>query len=193
MTASTQADMDDDEAREGRAPAPAEGLAASILAFAALALVLIAPFATRAQPPGRAWYLAPVAWPLVCLGLTVIAGGVLVFRFARAWSAAPDRRAFRRQALRAFDGTPLAIEHALWFCLYLAAVGQLGFALASFVYLQFVVWRVGLRAWRWAMIAFLVTIGLVLIFRVGIGIWFPLAPVLRLLPDWVGNTLGGVL
>lgn len=192
MTASTQTETHH-EAHEDQAPAPAEGLAATVLTLVALALVVIAPFATRAQPPGRAWFLAPVAWPLVCLGLTLAAGAVLTFRFARDWRAAPDRAAFGGRAVWAFGGLPLALEHAVWFCLYLAAVSYLGFALATFVYLQFMVWRTGLRDWLWAGVALLVTVALVLIFRVGIGIWFPLAPVFGLLPDWMANTLGGVL
>ena len=41
--------------------------------------------------------------------------------------------------------------------------------------------------------ALLVTVAIVIIFRLGIGLWFPLAPVFRLMPAWVGNTLGGIL
>lgn len=180
-------------AGEEHVPSPAAGLATKILAFAALVLILITPFATRPRPPGRDWFLAPAAWPLTCLGLTVVAGAVLALRFWRDWQAAPDRAAFGREASSTFDGMRLALEHALWFCLYLYGVSYLGFALATFVYLQFVVWRVGLRDWLWAGIPLLVTIGLVLIFRVGIGVWFPLAPIFRLAPDWIANTLGGVL
>lgn len=192
MAASHDVDHGPD-AGEDQPSLPAEGLATTLMAVVALAFIFVTPFATHPRPPGRAWFLAPAAWPLVCLGLTVAAGAVFAFRFWRNWRSASDHAAFRSEALSSFGGMKLALEHALWFCLYLAAVSYFGFALATFAYLQFVVWRAGLRGWRWAAIALLITVALVLIFRIGIGIWFPLAPVFDLLPDGIAKTLGGVL
>ncbi len=174
-------------------PPEAEGFAATVLFAIAAILATLAPFATRPQPPGRGWYLAPVNWPLVSLGLVLLAGGILVWRHFRARSGAPDRAAFDRASLSAFDGMRGAIEYSLWFCLYLLGVSYLGFAIATLVFLQLVAWRAGLRGWKWVATAFLVTVGIVVIFRLGIGLWFPLAPIFRLMPAWVGNTLGGVL
>ena len=100
---------------------------------------------------------------------------------------------FRRQALWAFGGTGQALEYSFWFCLYLLAVSYLGFAIATLVFLQSIVWRAGLRGTKWVLTAFLITVGIVVVFRLGIGLWFPLAPIFRLLPNWVGNTFGSVL
>jgi hypothetical protein len=93
----------------------------------------------------------------------------------------------------AFGGMSGALEYSLWFCMYLVAVAWLGFAVATLLFLQFVVWRSGLRGARWVVTALLVTVAIVVVFRLGIGLWFPLPPLFKLLPAWVGNTLGGVL
>jgi hypothetical protein len=174
-------------------PPEAEGLAATVLFAIAAILMILAPFATRPQPPGRGWYLAPINWPLVSLGLVLLAGGILVWRHFRARARATESRAFDRASLSAFDGMRGAIEYSFWFCLYLLGVSYLGFAIATLIFLQLVVWRAGLRGWKWVMTAFLVTVAIVVIFRLGVGLWFPLAPIFRLMPAWVGNTLGGIL
>ena len=58
---------------------------------------------------------------------------------------------------------------------------------------QVTIWRSGLRGRVWVSAGIAVTLAIVVIFRLGIGLWFPLAPLFKLLPAWVGNSLGGVL
>ena len=174
-------------------PVEAEGMAATVLLVATLALIALAPFATRAQPVGKAWYLAPINWPLFSLGIAALAGAALAWRFFAAWRAAPDGSAFRANALWAFGGMGFALEYSLYFCAYLLAVAWIGFSIATFIFLEFVVWRCGLRGRKWVLSAFLVTVGIVVVFRLGIGLWFPLSPLLKLFPAWIGNTLGGFL
>lgn len=188
----TELEIVEDEL-EDIVPPPAEGVSALVFATAALVLLVLAPFATRAQPAGRGWYLAPINWPVITLGMTILAGSVLVWRFVASYRSASDRAVFRRDALWAFGGMPHALEHAFWFCLYLYAVSYLGFALSTLLFLQFVIWRSGLRGWKWVAVACAITVAIVVIFRLGIGLWFPLAPIFRLMPDWVANTLGSIL
>ena len=174
-------------------PPEAEGLASTIFLIVTLVLLILAPFATEPQPEGRGWYLAPVGWPLVSLGMAAFAGLVLAWAFLRDLARSADKGKFLAQAMWAFGGTPQAIEYALYFCMYLVGVAYLGFGIATLIFLVFVTWRAGLRGRRWVLTACCVAVGLVLVFRVGIGLWFPLAPIFRYLPDWVGNTLGSVL
>lgn len=174
-------------------PVEAEGMAATVLLVATLALIALAPFATRAQPAGKAWYLAPINWPLFSLGIAALAGAGLAWRFVTAWRAAPDRFAFRANALWAFGRTSFAFEQSFYFCLYLLAVAWIGFTIATVLFLQFIVWRSGLRGMRWVLSTLAVAVAIVLVFRFGIGLWFPLSPLLKLFPAWVGNSLGGVL
>jgi hypothetical protein len=178
---------------EETAPAEAEGMASAVLFAAALALIVIAPFATRPQPEGKAWFLAPVNWPVFSLGIAALSGGAMTWRFLESWRKAADRQAWRRRALWAFGGLSGALEYSLWFCIYLVGVAWLGFAIATLLFLQFVVWRSGLRGVRWVATTFLLTAAIVIVFRLGIGLWFPLPPLLKLMPAWFGNTFGGVL
>lgn len=186
--ASTEPEHDFDEA----IPAEAEGMAGTILFAAALILIVVAPFATRLQPAGKPWYLAPINWPLLSLGMAAVAGAIMAWRFAsvRRADSGPD---FRARALWAFGGFRGALEYSAWFCLYLVGVSFVGFGIATLVFLQFVVWRSGLRGRAWMLTALCVGVAIIVIFRLGIGLWFPLAPLFKLFPAWVGNSLGGVL
>jgi hypothetical protein len=86
-----------------------------------------------------------------------------------------------------------ALEYSAYFCLYLAGVSYLGFAIATVLFLEFVAWRSGLRGRKWVLSTLTVAVGIIVIFRLGIDLWFPLAPIFKILPAWVGNSLGGVL
>jgi hypothetical protein len=174
-------------------PPEAEGMAATTLLAAVLVLIALAPFATRSQPVGKAWYLAPINWPLFSLGIAALAGILLAWQFFAAWRAAPDRTAFRGNARWAFGGMSRALEYSFYFCLYLLAVAWIGFSIATLIFLQFIVWRSGLRGLKWVLSTLCVTVAIVIIFRLGIGLWFPLSPLLKRFPAWVGNNLGGFL
>ena len=177
---------------EEHVPAEAEGMAGVVLFLAALILIALAPFATRPPPAGRAWFLAPVNWPLLSLGMASIAGAVLAWRFVAAWRA-DGGETFRRNALWAFGGFGGALEYSLYFCIYLIGVAWLGFTIATLIFMQVTIWRSGLRGRVWVSTGIAVTLAIVVIFRLGIGLWFPLAPLFKLFPAWVGNSLGGVL
>jgi hypothetical protein len=174
-------------------PPEAEGMAATTLLAAVLVLIALAPFATRPQPVGKAWYLAPVNWPLFSLGIAALAGAALAWQFFVAWRAAPDRKAFRSNAIWAFGGMSQALEYCCYFCAYLLAVAWIGFSIATLVFLQFIVWRSGLRGLKWVLATLCVAVAIVIVFRLGIGLWFPLSPLLKQFPAWVGNSLGGFL
>lgn len=167
----------------------AHGLVAACFLLVALLLIALIPWATRPARIDKGWWMEPAAWPLLALGVVAIASGFEVARLVGAYRDAADRPAFVDRALWAFGGLRPSFEYALYFCIYLVAVGYLGLALASLIFLEFVIWRAGLRSWRWALAAFLFVVGLVLAFRVGIGLWFPLAPIYELAPSWFVNTI----
>ena len=50
--------------------------------------------------------------------------------------------------------------------------------------MQFMIWRVGLNTWSWRLAAALFVVVLVLAFRVGIELYFPMAPIFEYAPDW---------
>jgi len=177
---------------DGIADPVASGMAVLLLWLFALVMLAIAPLVTRAQPAGRGWYLAPVNWPVLTLGVALAAGGLLLWRWGRL-GRATGWRAFRRRAMSAFEGMGATLGYALAFVIYIQVIGWAGFAIATVLFVGFLFWASGLRGWVWALRGLGLSLGLVVVFRGLIDIWFPLAPLWRWLPDPVIRAVGGFL
>lgn len=177
---------------EGIADPLASGLAVALVWLFALAMLAIAPLVTRPQPTGRGWYLAPVNWPILTLGVALLAGGVLLWRWGWLGRVA-GWRAFRRRAMGAFEGMGATLGYALAFVLYIQIIAWAGFAIATVLFVALLFWASGLRDRTWALRGLGLSLGLIVIFRGIIDIWFPLAPLLRGLPDPVIRAIGGYL
>lgn len=177
---------------EGIADPLASGVAVMLLWLFALAMLIIVPWVTRPQPAGRGWYLAPANWPILTLAIALLAGGLLLWRWARPGHAV-GRRAFLRRAMSAFEGMGATLAYALAFILYVQVIGWAGFTVATVLFVAFLFWASGLRGWVWTLRGLLLSLGLVAVFRGLIGIWFPVAPLWRWLPDPVLRAIGGWL
>lgn len=162
----------------------AQGFTAAVFASLAILLMALAPWATRAAPIQKGWWVEPKTWPLLCLSVTFIAAAYQALKWGSTYRLADDREAYLSKSLSAFASLKPAFEYAAYFCIYLFAVGYLGFAVSSFVFMQFMVWLAGLRGWPWRIASALFIVALVLAFRVGIQLWFPMAPVFEHGPDW---------
>jgi hypothetical protein len=169
-------------------PREAQGLAAGVFAAGAALLIAVTPLATRAAPFAKGWWVEPRTWPLFCLGIVMLASLWQVAQWLRA-PAAPDGGAWQRAAW-AFGELRIAFELAGYFCLYLFAVTYFGFALSSFAFMQLVIARVGLRSWAWRLAAGLFVVAVIIVFRLGLGIYFPLAPIYeQFAPPWFIRTI----
>lgn len=184
----TDNDFVDDELEDHVEP-EAEGLALSLFVSFAALMIVVTPFATRPAPQDKGWFQEPMVWPLLVLVLAVGAG----IKPLRQFLALRSADGFGRRVLTAFNGSSRTNLQAALFCVYLWAISYLGFSVASLLYLQILFWLSGLRGGKWPFIAFAVGIAIITVFRVGLGIWFPLPPVMSIFPDWVGNTFGGYL
>jgi hypothetical protein len=168
-------------------------LVAVIALILALVLLVLVPFATSPAPDGRAWFLSPRKLPLLGL-LTMLSGAVfLTIDFLRRRAAAPDRQAFWQRAWSAFDGMRGACLYTLVFCLYVAALTYIGFALSTLIFGQICLWIARLRERRWAVWNFGFTIIVVVMLRAVMGLWFPQAPILEFAPGWFANSVGPYL
>ena len=178
-----------------QSPVPPEAQDAVGLALLLIALILLAltPLATRSAPAGRGWYLEPRNWPILTLLLVGIPAGVITVNLVRRGIAAADKPAFFRRALWAFRDLGAALEYSTYFIVYLLAISYTGFAVSTLIFGQVCLWRAGLRSTNWALANFALTVILVLGLRVGMGLWFPMAPIFHLLPAWIGNSLGTYL
>lgn len=184
----TDNDFVDDELEDHVKP-EAEGLALSLFGCFAALMMVVTPFATRPAPQDKGWFQEPIVWPLVVLGLAIGAG----IKPVRQFLALRHNEGFGARLLTAFDGFKLTLLQAVLFCIYLSAISFLGFSIASLLYLQVLFHLSGLRGGKWPYVALAVGLAIIAVFRVGLGIWFPLPPVMSVFPDWVGNTFGGYL
>jgi hypothetical protein len=166
-------------------PAEAQGFAAAIIGALTVILMLLAPFATRAAKIDKGWWVEPKTWPLLCLTITLMAASYQTVQWARQRHT-PN---FSSKSAWAFGDLLPAFEYSAYFFIYLLAVGYLGFAISSFVFLQFIIWRAGLRTRTWRIVAALFVAALILAFRVGIGLWFPMAPFFEMFPSWFVNNI----
>jgi hypothetical protein len=162
----------------------AQGFVALLFGIVALLLLVLAPVATRPATQSKGWWMEPATWSVFTLLIVLLAAGWQVAGWVKG-AKGQDRKAYRAASLGAFGEMGVALEYSAYFCVYLFAVGYLGFALSSLIFLQFVTWRAGLLGWPWRLKALAFVVFVVLAFRVGIELWFPLAPLYEaLFPDW---------
>ena len=184
----TIADADSEAFEDDVIPEASHLATALFWAFALVALVVL-PLATVPRKRDLGWVQEPWSWPFICLATGLIGG----FGPLRAYLSERRKPGFSQRANLAFEGTGRAMVYAFGFLLYIGGVSVLGFTIASAVFMQALLFVSGLRGARWVLIGLAVVVVIVLAFRVGLGIWFPLPPVMQLFPDWVGNSLGEYL
>ncbi len=188
METATPRDPTHDEHAE--IPVEAQLAFAAALLILAVVLLVLVPFQTRPAPAGKGWYLQPHTWPIFSLLLVAIPAAIQTVALIRRARKARDRAVFRKRALWAFGDLRLTIEYSLYFLVYLYAIGYVGFALSTLVFGQVCLWRAGLRSLNWALANLGFTLVLVLGLRVGMDLWFPVAPLYEYFPDWFVETIG---
>lgn len=163
----------------------AQGLVAVVFAILATALLLILPFATYAAPMHKGWWVEPATWPIFTLSITILAALFQAASWLRTGQSAGFSGDFWRRSFWAFGALKPALSYSVVFLIYLFAVNWLGFAVSSFVFLQVVVWMAGLRGMSWRIKAALFVVSVVVVFRIGMDLWFPMAPIYEsFFPDW---------
>lgn len=184
----TIADADSEAFEEDVIPEASQLAMAHFWIFALVALAVL-PWATVPGKRDLGWVQEPWSWPFITLSFGLIGG----FGPLRAYLRDRRKPGFSAKASLAFEGMGRAMIYALGFMAYIAGVSFLGFTIASVIFMQALLYISGLRGRRWVVTGLAVVGVIVLAFRVGLGIWFPLPPVMQLFPDWVGNSLGEYL
>lgn len=185
----TIADAEHEYFEDDEPTAEAVGISALLFWLFAIALILLLPVATV---PGRrhlGWFMEPFAWPLIVLLFAVLGGAVLPLRLVRLRQVP----GFPARVREAFEGMDRALLYSGMFLVYLVGVTWLGFTIASLIFMQALYWVSGLRGGMWPWVALTVTAAIVLAFRVGLDIWFPVPPLLEMLPEGIATTLGAYL
>lgn len=184
----TIADADAEMFEDEIVPEASHLATAVFWAFALLALAVL-PWATVPGKRNLGWVQEPWSWPFIALAVGLIGG----FGQLRAYWSERRKPGFSAKANLAFEGMGRAMIYAFGFLIYIGGVSLLGFTIASAIFMQALLYISGLRGARWVLIGLAVVFVIVLAFRVGLGIWFPLPPIMQLFPDWVGNMLGEYL
>ncbi len=154
-------------------------------ALMALGLLICAPFVSKPVPDGRAWFLAPVNWPALALATMALTAAILAMPFMRG--LATGGRDFWTKVRGAYEGLGSDLIYGVLFCGYLALLGVLGFTISTWIFAQVCVTWSGLRGWRWWLATLVFVAVMVLLLRVGLGLWFPHAWLFDVLPRPFGN------
>lgn len=127
------------------------------------------------------WWAEPALAPAVALVLTIVASAI-AFIYTR-----PEKIAWTN-AVRTYSRI-LLIAGCMVATVFLMKV--LGFALSILVFATVVAFIGGFRRTKLAVVALATTVAMVLIFRVGFGIWFPRPMLFKWidLPIWLQGIL----
>ena len=167
-------------------PKDAIGAVMFLTCLLSIGLLMVAPWAAKPVPEGKLWFLAPVNWPALALLVMAVTAGVLAVPFVRDLTNSKDRPGLISRAGWAFSGMHVDLVYGALFCGYLVLLNVVGFAVATWMFSQICVSLSGLRGAKWWLRTFVFTTALVLILRVGMGLWFPQPVLFNLLPHALG-------
>lgn len=146
------------------------------LAIISIGLLLSVGGQTQTRPEGSGWWNEPALAPTAALLLT-FGSAVLgtIFPRRREWLQPAAIRASTRLWLRAFV-LATAFLLALW------SIAYVGYGIATFLLAATVSFVAGYRGTRLWIMSVVVTLVMVLCFRVILGVWFPEAEIFKLVP-----------
>lgn len=170
----------DDETAESQSPGRLI-VAVFFLLFGAVGLALL-PAHTGTSPGDEGWFTQPWLMPGLTLTLLTVAALIHTLRLWRDRRHAPAGNTGLAGELWMWLR---AGEFFFWYVLYIWLLGVLGYGLSTFVFIAGLGIRVGLRRPRWILAAFVVTIAMTLLFRLGLKIWVPAADLYEILPPGI--------
>lgn len=133
-------------------------------------LIFSFPEHTTEMKRARGWYTQPFVAPLV--GLSVLA----FFSFLKLLTILrpqPDDDTIVRGLIDNLPYYQVVLITGTLFIVYIYAIGVIGFAASTLLFVLSLLWLSRLLTWFWAFYALVAVTLIVLIFRVGVNIWFP--------------------
>jgi protein-S-isoprenylcysteine O-methyltransferase Ste14 len=161
----------------------------AIFAAVSSTLLMLLPMQTRSGPENAGWWTQPWLMPSIALSILVIANLISLLRDAVALRRAPPTVAEKTDAWQQAAGWFRPLEFFAYFMGYLGLLGYLGYFLSTALFLQFLLYRVGLRTAKWRLMGLLAAICMTAIFRWGLGVWVPTAELYDFFPDAVRKFL----
>lgn len=135
-------------------------------------LYLIASFPehTTEMKRARGWYTQPFIAPLV--GLSILAFFSLV-KILTVLRRQPDEDTLIKGFVNNLTYYRVVLITGTLFITYIYSIGIIGFATATLLFVLSLLWLSRLLNWFWAFYALVAVSLIILIFRVGVNIWFP--------------------
>jgi hypothetical protein len=152
-------------------------------------LLVLLPFQTRSGPENAGWWTQPWTLPAIVLGVLFLANTVSLLKDIAALRRKAVSEAEVAEARKEIVGWFRPIEYFLYFLCYLYALAYLGYLLSTALFIQWLLFRSGLRTSRWRIAGLLAALALTAVFRWGLGIWVPTAELYDLFPDVVRKFL----
>jgi len=161
------------------------------LIFAAISVALLVAigWATKTGSTTAGWWTRPALAPGAALLILTGANIATLIRAMVDLRQNPLTADERLDARAQFIGWLKPIEFLAYFAGYLGLLPHLGYVLATLVFILFLMLRVGLRSRGWLLAGAATALALMLIFRVGLGVWMPAPAFLDLAPEGVRSTL----
>jgi protein-S-isoprenylcysteine O-methyltransferase Ste14 len=161
----------------------------AIFAAVSSALLMLLPSQTRDGPESAGWWTQPWLMPSIALSVLVLANLISLVRDAITLRRNAPSPAEKADALKQAAGWFRPLEFFAYFMGYLGLLGYLGYFLSTALFLQFLLYRVGLRTTKWRLMGLLAAICMTGIFRWGLGVWVPTAELYDFFPDAIRKFL----
>lgn len=160
-----------------------------IFAGLSLALLLAVFVQTRTGPAQAGWWTRPALAPGVALTVLVLANALTLWKEVASLRRTPATPAEWAEARARVAAWLRPVEFLAYFAAYLWSLKLIGYFPATLVFVTGLMWRVGLRGGRWMLAGALTALALVLIFRVGLGVWMPAPALYDLMPGGMRTVL----
>ena len=146
-------------------------------------LLVLLPVQTSSGPDSSGWWTQPWTLPAIVLGILFLANVVSLAKDIVDLKRTPASETEITEAKSEIVGWFKPVEFFVYFLGYLYALAYLGYFLSTALFIQWLLYRSGLRTARWRLAGLLATLALTAVFRWGLGIWVPTAELYDLFPD----------
>jgi hypothetical protein len=152
-------------------------------------LLVILPFQTHNGPDNAGWWTRPWTLPAILLAILFFANALSLLKDVASLRRTAASDAEVGEAKSEIVGWFRPLEFFVYFLGYLYALAYLGYFLSTVLFIQWLLYRSGLRSNGWRIAGLLAAFALTIIFRWGLGIWVPTAELYDLFPDAVRKFL----
>jgi hypothetical protein len=155
----------------------------AIFAMAAVGLLALIGTATRPGMADGGWWTKPALTPGVALALLVVANLLTLLRAVLDLRADPATPEEWHEARVQVLGWLRPMEFLGYFAVYLWAIETIGYFVATLVFVMGLMLRIKLNSPGWLLVGLGFIVTLILVFRVGLGVWMPTPAIYDAAPD----------